>query len=660
MRTCVTCEKAYPDELRVCPVHGTALVAASEAELQQAEDAVADTLQARQSFASGAVASSGGGTAVAVRATPGSGPLRDSRPGRSTNPPPNDSLVGSTLNERYDVTRKIGEGGMGVVYEAKHTLIGKRVAIKVLLDKYAQKADIVARLQQEARLASSIGHEHIVDITDFGETVDGRTYVVMEFLEGESLAQLLLREGPLPPARAVTIARQVASALGAAHGKGIVHRDVKPENVFIIRRQDKDFVKVVDFGISKALKSNENEGGDSSPRLTHTGMVLGTPLYMSPEQARGEDDLDHRIDVYAVGVILYELLTGEVPFRGTNYLNVIAQVLSSTPKAPSQVRPDLMISPALEAVVMKAMTKDRGDRYASMSELDADLIRLEKGDSSVAALSNPALSGVGMRKPRSRAFVVAWVLGVIAVIGVTVAVVLPLTSGGARNGSELDPPPPETRAPVVAPPPPVVPAPPAETTIATVNITVNSEPAGAAIYWGDVWKGTTPSTIAFTRNDETIKLTLDLKGFAEAEVPFQPLKDDTVAVKLRPLKRGEAPRKKPGGPRSNAPAATPAQNEPAGNVNPDLKDSPFGRSGNKAPPKWGARPPRPWPWCSRCWSPAARTRRRSAPTSSAPRPSTATRPRSRPAPTSTSGAAASCTPTASTSSPSPSSSPSTA
>src|SRR6185295_5223016 len=162
------------------------------------------------------------------------------------------------------------------------------------------------------RLASSIGHEHIVHVTDFGTTSDGRAFVVMEFLEGESLAQLVIRDAPLPVERSLRSARQIASALGAAHDKGIVHRDVKPENVYLVRRGDADFVKVVDFGISKAVKQGGGDGDAAeSYRLTHTGLLLGTPLYMSPEQARGEESLDHRVDIWALGVMLYECLTGE-------------------------------------------------------------------------------------------------------------------------------------------------------------------------------------------------------------------------------------------------------------------------------------------------------------------------------------------------------------
>ncbi len=191
-------------------------------------------------------------------------------------------LVGTTLSGRYNITRKVGQGGMGAVYEATHALIGKRVAVKVLLDKYAKREALVARLEKEARLASSIGHEHIVDITDFGVTEDGRNFVVMEFLEGESLAECLQREVRLPERRVLQIGQQAASALGAAHEKGVVHRDIKPENIFLLQRKDKDFVKVVDFGISKSLRATgENE--EAQPRLTQTGMVLGTPLYMSPE-----------------------------------------------------------------------------------------------------------------------------------------------------------------------------------------------------------------------------------------------------------------------------------------------------------------------------------------------------------------------------------------
>jgi serine/threonine-protein kinase len=352
--------------------------------------------------------------------TPSDGP--DPDPGSTAEPLRVDQLVGTVLAERYEIVRRIGEGGMGAVYEARHTVIGKRVAVKVLLEKFLEKPDLVARLLQEARLASSIGHENIVDVTDFGTTTDGRAFVVMEFLEGESLAQLVIRDAPLPVERSLRITRQVASALGAAHAKGIVHRDVKPENVYLVRRGDADFVKVVDFGVSKAVHAT-----DESPewqRLTRTGMVLGTPLYMSPEQARGGEDVDSRADIWAVGVMLYECLTGEVPFRAPNYLGVISQVLTKEATSPTGLRPELGIPPAVETVVMRALEKDRDRRYQRMSDLERDLDRILGGDHDVGLpAADPAVPPVPAAS-RTR-----WHLAVAAVlvIGVGLAVALART-----------------------------------------------------------------------------------------------------------------------------------------------------------------------------------------------------------------------------------------
>ena len=372
-----------------------------------------------------------------------------------------DSLVGAVLADRYQIVRRIGEGGMGAVYEAKHTVIGKRVAVKVLLEKFLAKSDFVARLLQEARLASSIGHEHIVDVTDFGTTTDGRSFVVMEFLDGESLAELAMREAPLPIERSLGIARQVASALGAAHAKGIFHRDVKPENIYLVKRGDADFVKVVDFGISKAVKP----GGDDGPegyRLTHTGLLLGTPLYMSPEQARGEEDLDHRVDIWALGILLYECLTGEVPFRANNYLGIISQVLTHDPTPPSRLRPELGISGAVEAVVMRAMEKDRARRYQTMADLERDLERLLAGDQNVGLVPR----ATGAAGTRAGAAPKRWPLFAAGTAAVAIAVYLGWPSK----------PPPAPPAPVIAPPAAVVapPAPPPSTSTSPSTSTTPS------------------------------------------------------------------------------------------------------------------------------------------------------------------------------------------
>jgi eukaryotic-like serine/threonine-protein kinase len=333
-----------------------------------------------------------------------------------------DPLIGTVLADRYEILRRIGEGGMGAVYEARHTVLGRAVAVKVLLEKFLEKTELVARLLQEARLASAIGHENIVDVTDFGTTADGRSFVVMEFLEGESLAQVVIRDAPLALDRCLRIARQVVSALVAAHDKGIVHRDVKPENVFLLHRGEQDFVKVVDFGVSKAVRTRDDSA--DMLRLTRTGMVLGTPLYMSPEQARGGEDVDARADIWAVGVMLYECLTGEVPFRANNYLGVISQVLTQDVQPPSKLRPELGIPPAVEAVVMRAMEKDRERRYQRMSDLERDLDRLLAGDPNVG-ISETVEALPAPSRPRTA----RWHLGIgaVVIVGVGLAMALART-----------------------------------------------------------------------------------------------------------------------------------------------------------------------------------------------------------------------------------------
>jgi tRNA A-37 threonylcarbamoyl transferase component Bud32 len=341
-------------------------------------------------------------------------------------------LLGVTLSGRYLVTRKVGQGGMGAVYEATHTLIGKRVAVKVLLEKYAQREAIVRRLKQEAQLASSIGNEHIIDITDFGDTDDGRTFVVMEFLEGESLAECLSRETKLPEQRILRIAAQTASALAAAHAKGVVHRDIKPENIFLLKRKGQDFIKVVDFGISKSLRASNDD--EEAVRLTQTGMVLGTPLYMSPEQARGDDDLDHRVDVYALGVIMYEAASGRVPFTGNNYLSVISQVLNEEPTALRKIRPEL--SDEFEAIVNKALAKNRDDRYASATEMLDDLNALL--DDPTHSTERARITGPRrLLKNAPKVPRLAWAIGGAGLVAAGVAIAVMLLMGN-KHKRQLD------------------------------------------------------------------------------------------------------------------------------------------------------------------------------------------------------------------------------
>jgi serine/threonine-protein kinase len=449
-----------------------------------------------------------------------------------------DSLIATLLLDRYEVTRKIGQGGMGAVYEAQHTLIGKRVAVKVLLDKYAQKDPIVARLEQEARLASSIGHEHIIDITDFGQTADGRTFVVMEYLEGESLGHCIQREGQLDQQRAIRIARQIASALGAAHSKGVIHRDIKPDNVFLLQRRQSDFVKVVDFGISKAVRPDDPDG-KHSPRLTQTGMVLGTPLYMSPEQARGDDELDHRIDVYALGVIMYEMVTGEVPFTGNNYLSILSQVINDDPPSPRTHRADL--TEEFEAVIMKALAKESADRYQTMEELAADLAVLETIDGNTTARAR--ISAARYRKPSKRKSglgILAWIAG-IAVVVAAVVVTVSVMMGGDDEAKPAIVAPPD--AGVRAAAAPAIDAGPAKPTVEVVEISFDSNPVkGAWVYVGDRALCQTPCEHPFPKQNEKLTLVAELEGYDDAEIDVNPYIDgdsgSSAMFRMRKVKQG--------------------------------------------------------------------------------------------------------------------------
>jgi serine/threonine protein kinase len=282
-----------------------------------------------------------------------------------TGSPQPDLLLGQTIGN-YLVTQKLGEGGMGSVYLAAHPSIGKKVALKVLHSEFSSNQEIAERFFNEAKAVNDIGHPNIVDIIDFGIIQTGPhreqlVYFIMEYLGGVTLAQLIHTEAPLPPERALGIALQIADALGASHKCGIVHRDLKPDNVILLQRgRERDFVKLLDFGIAKL--TNEQPGS----RRTRAGMVMGTPAYMSPEQCQGSGNIDHRTDIYALGILLYEMLVGRVPFVGEGYGEILVQHMTQPPVPPSQYR---MMNPHLEAVVMKALEKRPDLRYPTMDEM---------------------------------------------------------------------------------------------------------------------------------------------------------------------------------------------------------------------------------------------------------------------------------------------------
>jgi eukaryotic-like serine/threonine-protein kinase len=284
------------------------------------------------------------------------------------------SYLGTTIDGRYRVETLLGEGGMGFVYRCRHKVLGKLVAIKILRQDAPRAKVVMERFVMEAKAASGIGNAHIVDVLDFGELPDGSTYFVMEYLVGRSLSDVMDNEQPVPSQLILSIARQIAEGLGAAHVASIVHRDLKPDNVFLIERDgNRNFVKILDFGIAKV--------GSFQSKITRAGEIFGTPHYMAPEQAKGAA-VDHRADIYALGVILFELITGHVPFDAETPFGILTQHINTEPPPVSALNPK--VSPGLEAIVMKCLAKKPDHRYPSMEALIEEIDRVERGAMPVA------------------------------------------------------------------------------------------------------------------------------------------------------------------------------------------------------------------------------------------------------------------------------------
>jgi eukaryotic-like serine/threonine-protein kinase len=289
-------------------------------------------------------------------------------------------MVGDVIGN-YRILRKIGEGGMGTVYLAEHTLIGRKAAIKVLQREMSYRRELVTRFFNEAKAATAVKHPGIVELYDFGYASDGSAYIVMEYLEGESLTRRLARIGAFAETSAVALCRQIAGGLGAAHAQGIVHRDLKPDNVYIVRDPDiagGERTKILDFGIAKLPR---DAAGDQS--VTLDGQIVGTPAYMSPEQCKGARGVDQRADLYALGCILFEMACGRGPFVGEGPGEVMAQHIYVPVPTPSSIKP---VTPQLEQVILRALAKDPAHRFQSAEEMSEAL---------QAALSTPVVVGIG-------------------------------------------------------------------------------------------------------------------------------------------------------------------------------------------------------------------------------------------------------------------------
>jgi serine/threonine protein kinase len=446
--------------------------------------------------------------------------------------------VGQTVGN-YNVTAKLGEGGMGTVFLAEHPVIGSKVALKAIHPYYARTPEIVSRFVNEARAVNQIGHDHIIDIHDFGTTPAGDFYFIMEYLHGEMLSDRKGRQIALPPARALDIVVQVADALAASHKEGVIHRDLKPDNIFLITRDGRpDFVKVLDFGLAKLT----NGSGPVPTYTTDAGIVMGTPYYMSPEQCEGRAKLDHRSDIYSLGVILFELLTGQVPFAGEGYGEVMTKHISLPPPAARSIVPDLPTT--IEAILSRALAKDPDARFQTMEELREALLSTESALSPppAASVSEPValvvsrpesqessvhhLGEVGepgsLRRASSRRRGGLLVAGAAAL---AVLAVLVVGASGVRGHAG------RLLAGTAGPKRP-----------ATVRVNFGSDPTGAIVSRSDgAVMGVTPLSLEIAYSDTPVEYRLYKQGYAPKVSSFVPNLPSPVFVLLERAPQPVAP-----------------------------------------------------------------------------------------------------------------------
>ena len=501
-------------------------------------------------------------------------------------------MIGEILGS-YRIVRELGQGSMGAVYVAEHTILQRLAAVKVLLPMFSTDEVMVQRFFNEARALTAIQHPGIVQVFDFGSKADGSAYLIMEFLEGEPLADRLLRLGRLSLPEALRIARHCARALAAAHATGVIHRDLKPDNVLLVSDGEVDGgerAKLLDFGIAKL--SDEKRFGLSQ---THTGSVLGTPLYMAPEQCRSASDVDHRTDIYALGCVLFHMLCGRPPFVGDGIGDTIAGHMFEPPPPMQDLHPEL--PPMVEAVVQRALAKDPEDRYATMTELATALANagpsapasmhgvpaevselgsgessaptresvsslrytnpsMERGQGSPAYASTARLEGsstlggaaaqsMATHRPRRRRLV-----AMLATLGL--ATVLGLVARGALTDSE---PAPHAVSPgmaddAAAAADAAANEQPLETgVLSAITVRIESDPPGAAVYLPNGYAplGTTPYAYEAPATPGEVLVRLTLEGYEAAEVSFPGDQNGVARVSMRqPSAQTNAPETGPG------------------------------------------------------------------------------------------------------------------
>ncbi len=476
MRTCPTCGKVYPNKTSgTCPTDGTLLVSGSEY--------------------------------AAIKSDP---------------------LIGALMAGRYKIVGRVGTGGMGTVYRAEQVGLAREVALKVLKQEASYDRETVARFQREAKAMSMLLHTNTVRVFDFGEDPSGHLYLAMELLEGELLTSLSERLGTLDVKHAIDIVQQILRSLSEAHSKGLIHRDLKPDNIYLARidGHTTPVVKVLDFGIAKVFR---DDGKPMDQLETQAGTVFGTPRYMSPEQAQGKP-LDQRSDLYAVGVLLYQLLVGHPPFIDDDAVVVMAKHIRDMPEAPRKAAPERPIPVRLERVVLRSLAKDPNARPLSADEFDRELVgcladvEAERQLAAAGRRGSDMVYLAGRPVPRNAAIGGAVLVGVSILVA---AIAIGTSGSGAAASTEthivvrpLPPAPPTT----VGLPPPVSLAP------AIRSVVVSSEPPGAEIWQSGVLVGTSPITFQVDPSAPPAQIELRLSGHESTTVDLANASDETTVT----------------------------------------------------------------------------------------------------------------------------------
>ncbi len=503
-------------------------------------------------------------------------------------PPREDPLIGTVVGQRFEIVSRIGAGGMGVVYKARQLGMDRWVAVKMLLKELAHDDKVVKRFKIEALAASRLTHPNTIRLYDFGQTEDANLYIAMEFLEGHSLERALRREGPMPARRVLHILKQIAASLSEAHSKGIVHRDLKPDNIFLTTVDgDPDFVKVLDFGVAKLREADRRQG-----TLTQAGVIFGTPRYMAPEQCRSLN-VDHRADLYALGVIAYEALTSVAPFDAENPLAILIQHVQESPKPLAAVRPDVEVPEEVEGLVMRCLEKSPERRFHDAAQLQAEAARIEAGlagrfervvfvegprqvpvsDSAKTAINTVSVEDLEAGRRRGRGAWPWWVAAGVVGAGIGLGV----WNAGWFEAARVETTP---VVPAAAPAPKVPdpgPAAPAPILPRKVLVRFVSKPAGARVLDGERVLGETPFSREFEANPDVRQFRFVLDGFHEQTAALALDRGGEVAVTLEPVPaRPSKPRRGKVATPPNPPDTTPAPPKEEGPSRlGDLKRTPF-------------------------------------------------------------------------------------